>query len=158
MTNSNFFKGIATLEELKRTYRKLAMMFHPDHGGNEETFKALSNEYTDLFNILKNNWNEGKTEEQQMTECPEEFIEIIAAIQDLEGLDIELCGSWVWVSGDTKTHKDALKEIGFKWASKKLMWYWRSEENRTTSRKSKSMSDIRSKYGSDKVFIPKGLK
>ena len=35
----------ATQEEIKKTYRKLAMEHHPDKGGNEETFKKISEAY-----------------------------------------------------------------------------------------------------------------
>lgn len=155
---NNYFKGIATLEELKRAYRKLAMAFHPDKGGDAETMKAINNEYEAKFNELKNAYNTGRTEEQQIKECPEEFINVIINIIDLEGIEIELCGSWIWVSGQTYEHKDVLKENGFMWANKKKMWYWRSEENAVTSRKSKDMGEIRSKYGSDKIVIKPSLK
>lgn len=156
----NLFMGITTLEELKRTYRKLAFMYHPDHGGNLEQMKELNNQYEELFNTLKNAYNEGKTEDKQMHECPAEFVDIMMNIMDLEGLEIELCGSWVWVSGNTKEHKDILKQNGFMWASKKCMWYWRSPEDaqQNRSRKGTSMDDIRTKYGSDKIVIKPTLK
>ena len=38
---------------------------------------------------------------------------------NFENITIELIGSWIWVSGDTREIKEKLKEIGFKWASKK---------------------------------------
>jgi len=153
---NNYFKGIVSLEELKRTYRKLATAFHPDRGGDEETMKVINNEYERAFNELKNSYNEGRPEEQQIKECPEEFKEVIINIIDLEGLEIELIGSWIWVSGSTIEHKDTLKENGFMWASKKKMWYWRSEENAVKSRSNKSIDAIRKTYGSDKITMNSG--
>jgi len=41
------------------------------------------------------------------------------AILGLIGVDIEICGAWVWVTGDTRTHKEVLKENGYKYASKR---------------------------------------
>lgn len=35
----------ATLTEAKVAYRKLALQFHPDHGGDEEKFKLVSEAY-----------------------------------------------------------------------------------------------------------------
>lgn len=35
----------ATSEEVKKTFRKLALVHHPDKGGNPETFKTLNNAY-----------------------------------------------------------------------------------------------------------------
>ncbi len=39
-------------------------------------------------------------------------------------MEIEICGLWVWVGGETKKHKSALKAAGYKWAMKKLKWYF----------------------------------
>jgi len=74
------------------------------------------------------------------------------AIIDL-GMEIEICGAWVWVSGNTKPHKDRLKEAGFKWASKKACWYFRPEDYKGQSRKSWSMNDIRNKYSANLLKI-----
>ena len=146
-----YFEGTQTLQELKTAYKKLAMVFHPDKGGDLETMKAINNEYDELFNVLKDGYNATQTEERQMHETPDQYRDIIIPILDLEGVEIELCGSWIWVSGNTKEHKDLLKQLGFYWASKKLMWYWRPEEFKSYGRKGKTMSDIRNKYGSEKI-------
>jgi molecular chaperone DnaJ len=49
----NFYKilGVtesATQDEIKKSYRKLAVEHHPDKGGNEETFKNISQAYDTL--------------------------------------------------------------------------------------------------------------
>ena len=56
-------------------------------------------------------------------------------------------GQWLWVSGDTKEHKEKLKELGFKWASKKKMWYFGELKGR--NHKEQSIEDIKAKYGSE---------
>ena len=58
-----------------------------------------------------------------------------------------MVGSWIWVSGDTKEIKEKLKEIGFKWASKKKMWYY--GEMKAKNPNPKSMEEIKTKYGSE---------
>ena len=70
-------------------------------------------------------------------------------IVKIKGLNIELCGSWIWISGETKVNKETLKALGCRWASKKLMWYWRNEKDAVRSRGTKSMDYIRTKYGSE---------
>jgi hypothetical protein len=63
------------------------------------------------------------------------------------GLDIEVCGTWIWVSGDTRPHKEALKEAGFKWAPKKMMWYFAGTKTKG-SRGKWDMDKIRESHGS----------
>ena len=40
----------------------------------------------------------------------ERIRQAIERIITLDGLEIEICGLWVWVGGETKTHKEALEE------------------------------------------------
>jgi hypothetical protein len=93
-----------------------------------------------------------KTEnkDNQNEEQPEEFRKIINTLINLEGLIIEICGSWIWLSGNTFKFKDTIKQMGFKYASNKKMWYLGKLKGR--QRKPQSMDDIRNKYGSD-VYI-----
>ena len=39
----------ATLEEVKRNYKRLAIIFHPDKGGYEEAMKLLNNAYRQII-------------------------------------------------------------------------------------------------------------
>lgn len=150
---TNYFEGIQTLTELKTQYKKLAMVFHPDKGGDTEKMKAINNEYEKLFNILKDSYNQQAKAQgtHETNEMPEQYRDIILNIMDLDGIEIELVGSWIWISGNTKDHRETLKANGCLWASKKLMWYWRPEEYKTYSKKTKDMNEIRSKYGSEKI-------
>ena len=82
----------------------------------------------------------------------QEVSEALNSIINLN-LTIEICGAWVWVSGDTKNHKDALKSSGFKWAPKKKMWYFRpSDAKKSRSFGKFSINEIRDKYGSVSVM------
>lgn len=47
------FKNIASLEDLKKQFRALAMENHPDKGGDVEVMKQINNEYDQLFPIWK---------------------------------------------------------------------------------------------------------
>ena len=63
------------------------------------------------------NKTENKTELNEQEK--QELLEKIVALKQLPGLEINLCGSWVWIGGDTKPNKDALKPLGCWWAAKK---------------------------------------
>ena len=52
-----YFTNIHTLDELKKEYRRLAFVNHPDRGGDVETMQAINAEYETLHEILKKQHN-----------------------------------------------------------------------------------------------------
>jgi hypothetical protein len=139
-----------TLEELKATYRKLAQIHHPDRGGDLETMKAINIEYEKAFARLQAADTTEAKSSRAANEKAQEYINIIAALVKLAGLEIELVGMWIWIGGDTRQHKDALKAAGCYWAPKRQLWYWRPDEYKAGHSK-QSMDWVRSKYGSFKI-------
>ena len=103
-----YFQNCKTLDELKAEYRRLIKIHHPDRGGDTATMQAINNEYAARFEVLKKQHNDTHDAEHQTTETPREFIEILEKLLKIDGLDIELCGSWLWISGDTYSHKAEL--------------------------------------------------
>ena len=79
------------------------------------------------------------------------YPEVLAKIINLKGIVIELIGVWLWVSGDTKPHRKELKEAGFWFAPKKLMWYFRPEGMKSRNHDPLDIRAIRNKYGSDVI-------
>ena len=151
-----YFTNINTLDELKAAYRRLSMKHHPDRGGDTATMQEINAEHDELFERLKKQHNATADEYHQTTETPEEFREIIELLLRLEGLTVELCGSWLWIGGDTRQHKETLKAAGCRWSNNKKLWYWHhAEEGRKWRRGKATMSDIRTKYGSQ-VFDAAG--
>lgn len=147
-----FFTNVETIEELKKEFRKQAFIHHPDKGGDVDTMKLLNKEYEIMFSKLQKT----STNKADHTVLMDDFREIIEKIIMLD-IEIEICGSWIWVSGDTKPVKKQLKESGLFWASKKEMWYWRPEDKKHTGKSKMSMDDIRGKYGSEKIQTKKGF-
>jgi curved DNA-binding protein CbpA len=141
-----------TLEDLKAAYKRLAIANHPDHGGSTETMQQINAEYTDLFEQLKNTHRnaagEQYTSRDTTDEAPAEFIELIEKLIRIPGIIIELCGSWLWITGDTKPVKDELKTIGFRWSSSKTAWYYHRGGYHKRSGKECTMDEIRNMYGS----------
>ena len=152
-----YFANITDLDALRREYRRLSMIHHPDKGGDPEVMKAINNEYEALFNRLKAEHNAraaadetGKT--RPIHETAEQFRTVIEKLIRIPGIVIELCGSWIWISGETRAYKDEIKAAGCYWASKKKMWYWRAPEDAChNNRHAQTMEHIRTRYGSERV-------
>ena len=157
-----YFKNINTLEELRKQYKELLKQYHPDNpNGSTEATQAINAEYDKLFKQLKNKHESKQTSTDGAKadfnsnywnyEEDKELREMLQKIIHFIDITIEICGSWIWISGNTYQYKTELKEIGFKWASTKKQWYWHSESFRKKGKKTLSMDDIRSYYGSTEV-------
>jgi len=151
---TKYFVNCKTLDELKKVYKHLAQKHHPDVGGDTATMQAINAEYEARFEVLKRSQNEQAAEDttgrtKATTESAGDFIQIIDHLLKMDGLEIELCGRWLWIGGETKKHKEALKACGCRWSQNKKLWSWHfQEEGSHWHRGSKTMSQIRSKYGS----------
>lgn len=143
-----YFKNVGTLEELRREYKRFVKENHPDNGGSVEAIKNINVEYEQLFKVLKNNDKNGKTEHTKYNMAEDKMLRNVINNIINFNINIEICGSWIWVSGNTYGCKTELKQNGFHWASKKKMWYWHNPEEQVRGNGKATMDDIRSKYGS----------
>lgn len=157
-----YFSHINDIQSLKNTYRKLIKENHPDKGGDTATCQALNAEYAErMQQLIKQDTSTkyrdtASTEEKTFWENQEERCEaekkVAEALQKiiaLDGLEIEIVGVWLWVGGNTKQHKEALKEAGFYWFNKKKMWAFAGKKSR--GRGNTTMDEVRAKYGSQVV-------
>ncbi|MEG1758367.1 MAG: hypothetical protein RR235_07930 [Oscillospiraceae bacterium] len=153
---TRFFDSCGTLDALKAAYKAAAMAHHPDLGGDTATMQAINSEYSARFESLKRSRNTQAAEDSTgqthaTSESAEDFINIIAHLLHMEGLTVELCGRWLWIGGETMRHKDALKACGCRWSNTKKLWSWHFAEDGTRWHKGHcDMSQIRSKYGSER--------
>ena len=148
-----YFDSCRNLNDLKSVYKKLAMEHHPDRGGDLRIMQAVNSEYDRVFAVLKDLQNidaeRPETKTRKTTETPGEFRAIVDMLLKLSDVEVELCGSWLWISGDTYRHREALKSCGCRWSSTKKRWYWHhAEDDCRRSRGSMTMKEIRKKYGS----------
>jgi curved DNA-binding protein CbpA len=145
------------IEECKKQYRKLVFQYHPDRGGDDDAMKQVNAEWEYLrkhnFNIHES--KSGGTYTDWTQDVPDDvtdqFADIISKLVTLAGLEIEICGSWLWVGGNTREHKADLKNLGMRWASKKKMWYKAPKNWKRKSRHELTMNEIRDRFGSQMV-------
>lgn len=140
---------IKDLDSLKKQYHKLAKIYHPDKGGTDAQFRELNNEYDKLFKKLLSGSN--LTEDQKKNEIviDENLREALNAVISLPGINIELVGQWIWISGLTFAVRSELKGAGFMWAPKKQMWYYAGVES--AGRGKSDINEIRAKYGTTSI-------
>lgn len=158
---NKYFKEANTLEELRKQYKQLLKMHHPDNGGDVADMQEINAEYDRLFKILKDrhesksaDGNEKKTDYNANMydwENDKALREALEKIISFDGIEILICGQWIWVSGNTYQYRKELKEFGFKWASQKKQWHFHTDAFRKKSKKVLSMDEIKSYYGSTEV-------
>lgn len=149
-----YFETCECIEDLKSEYRRLCFEWHPDINKSEravEVMQEINNAYDECFkrlkNVFKNSEGEIYTSKKEVSEAPEDFKTIISTLIVLEGIEIELIGRWIWITGNTKEHKETLKKLNFKWCRKKGAWSWHRKEDSTISNGKYTLGEIREKYG-----------
>lgn len=144
----NWFNNCTTQEEIKVEYRKLAREYHPDLGGSHETMVEINLAYERA--VSRVGYSDGsRTDGASVSEVAELVRAAIEKIITLPNITIEICGDWVWVGGSTYPVKDQLKQAGYKWASKKKLWYFAGRP--AGGRGGLDMEEVRERHGSSFV-------
>ena len=151
-----YFVDCLTLKQAKEKYRELLKTYHPDNGGDVRIMQEINAEFSKVKRILPDinldeEQAESATENTNDAEISDTLRNIIRETETIPGINVELCGKWVWVSGNTYPVKSKLKDLGFCFSGKKKMWYFREEsesKKRYYKHKDTDMSTIRVKYGS----------
>ncbi len=149
-----YFNNVKDLSELRKIYYQLALKFHPDRGGDEETMKLINNEYEEYSEKLINGnadfSDSRKVYETQVSEELQNKINELLNL-DLENLKIEVIGGWIWITGNTYPFKSEIKGLAFKFSRNKTAWYWHATNYRKTSKTQFSMNEIRDLWGSEEI-------
>ena len=157
--SKRFFNDCKCIEELKAEYKRLALKFHPDMPtGNLEIMQLVNAEYDRLFAILKDvhSKKDGTTYQAtgdwKTSESASAFRDIIDKLIKMHGVEIELCGSWLWLTGETMKYKEELKALGCLWSANKRAWYYNGDSRKSKKRAHcKNMDEVRAKWGSEKI-------
>lgn len=139
-----YFINVNTLEELKKEYRKLAFGLHPDrNNGNDAEFKLMVNEYDDLFKKLQSTTKNT----YEASENINNYKDIINELLKMEGIEIEIVGYYIYLSGNTYQNKEKIKSLKFLWSSKHKKWYYNGNTKKSKSHSKLTYDDIKNKYG-----------
>lgn len=160
MSTPNFLHQFQQADDPKSLYRKLARENHPDFGGTLENMQALNSAWAQFVaEGAKANAHARQKEAHEagkksaadyhdMENLGEEIRQTIEAVLNAVPADVELelCGLWLWASGNTKPVKETLKANGFKWAKEKEAWY--KPFVPSFNRQKRSLDEIRNMHGS----------
>lgn len=147
--------GEITPEVVTAAYRRAAMKYHPDRNPAGLVMMQAVNAAREALADFRGNLNHSEA----AADYGPSLNDAISHLLHCVGLDLEICGAWLWVSGETKAHKDHIKAFEtdtgnkFRWHSKKLKWYFAPNDfkGRRRSRGNVEMEDIRERYGSAHV-------
>ncbi len=135
-----------TFAALKQAFRKASMKHHPDCGGDAEIMKLVNEAYEVLNNT---DWTiDEQTEANKDVPLTETLKEKLSQVGHFPGIQAEIIGCWLWISGDTYQYKKEIKSAGFKFSGNKKSWYYHETDYRKWSKKPHSMDDIRTMWGS----------
>lgn len=152
-----WFRDCKTVEQGKQLYRELVRKFHPDNGGSGVEIKEINSEFKSWWERYKDihTAKDGTTYKSNETtqETAEDFMEIINNLSTLSGIELEICGTWLWISGNTYPVRTHLTSFGCRWSKGKKKWYWTTDEYTRVRYKTPTMAEIRQMYGSQKIKL-----
>ena len=137
-----------TLEDVKSAYRAACFKYHPDKGGDPEVMKLVNLAWETLQKYGFTKKEREAAMEDTGPSVVEEFMEIWEKLKRVPGVVGELCGTWIWVTGETKHVRHILGELGFNWSQKKQAWFWKPSDSWESKGKNYSLDAIRGMWGS----------
>lgn len=156
------FKACRSPQEVKTLFKKLAFENHPDITG-EDTNERMARIITEYKAALKRfdgfKSNEGTRTYYYNEASEDEISQFIKRIisERLQNIVVEIVGTWVWVSGDTRPYAKTFKKLGMRWHAKRKMWYKKpSGARRTRYNESATFDDLKNMYGYKKVTTATG--
>ena len=149
---------ISDLDSLKKQYFRLAKKYHPDAGGTTIQFQQLQAEYDSLLKKLLRGSSLNTEQQENEIVIDQAIRDIIDALINIEGLDIEVIGKWLWVGGQTYPVRTTLKQIGLEFIKKAGVPHWVYKGSESKGRGKMSIEEIKAKYGSHKMEAPKTKK
>ncbi len=142
-------EDMESMETLRAAYRLQALEIHPDKHNESEAdhwtaeFKVLQAEYED---ILSRRSREQWEEDRSSYGLEKSLQDMIDKALRIPKIHIELCGCWLWISGDTYMSRMRLKVAGFKYSKKKERWYWGMTMVSGKKKKKSRHKDMKSIY------------
>ncbi len=138
---TNVFNDCKDLTEVFCEYYRNAIKFDPNlPDGDAEQLSYFKKDLTAY--IAEVDFSEQPKAKEELEAFPELLTELIR----MEGVEMELIGSWIWLTGQTYLHKDSLKDLKLKYEPSKKAWYYRPSWSRSKNQNPLSMEQIRKMF------------
>jgi len=108
---------------------------------------TTTNKYSIITLLFEGSVNNKKFEKESLPIA--DIINKIAKLLDSDEIEIEIIGSWLWISGDSKQYKNEIKEAGFRFSGAKKMWFYCCKTEYKASKTNIDIDKLRLKYGSE---------
>lgn len=157
----SYFSKCESVADVKAEYRKLALRWHPDRpGGNTALMQEINAEYKmalagkhgeetiDDNGVAHTYYYRENVEQAVMDKIAEVFRSNILS----DNVTLWLVGTWLWIEGDTKPHREILgygngKGLGFKWNQARQCWQWHLPTKWRPQGSDEKTEEIFSRYG-----------
>lgn len=148
ITMFKYFNNLETIEEIRKVYNKLAFQYHPDLNKSEEACRIMQEINAEYQLAIKAVKSGESLKDNFDAEKAAQYPDIIKNIINLQGIKIEICGSWVWLTGKTYLYCEELKSLNFHFSRSKKAWYWNSSKKAVNRlRGMYSLKEIYEKFG-----------
>lgn len=163
---TTYFTPGMLVAEVKTVYKALAMRWHPDRpGGNT----AIMQEINAAYKVALEARHGEETEDEAGTthtyyyksETEDAVIAKMAAtigsgILNNPAVELWLIGTWLWVKGDTRPHKEQLGRsgLGYNWNGSRECWQWHLPTGYRTKSSPDGFESIAARYGGGRVTAP----
>lgn len=140
-----YFDGCGSLDEIKMKYKGYIERYLPRKGyrGNKRLIRSIDREYRSI--------RTQETFSQVNSLIRLDYTNFQFLIRELVemGLDIEMCGKWLFVTGPTGENENELLALGFRFSPSIGMWCYRPVGFDAPDIESLNIEYIRKTCGSD---------
>lgn len=136
-------------DSVVKAYRLKAKEYHPDLGGDLELMKVVNIAF-EVLEAINFQWPIQDGEQaRNTTPLTETLTSLWNEIKHYRGIQGEVIGTWLWVSGDTYPIREYLKALGFRFSHFKRAWYYHEGAYWKRSKNNFDMNDLRAMWGSE---------
>lgn len=149
--NYAFFHACHDMDAARATFRELCKRYHPDTGGDAETFRAMVSEFQQFqrdvwANSGRAKWGTAYQPKPDSHNLPEQTFNRLSAVLRWPDITVEILGTWLWVQGDTRKYTKEFRKLAFQFSSKKSAWFYHYEAYRKRYGRDYSMEELRTMH------------